>query len=79
MSFRESPSEFKPTIRFTQKELPEIKGMEINSKHTLQIEVRLKNKGEDIWGEKGIGGTFLIEGVKSIDEDKIKKLKARFQ
>lgn len=53
--------------------------MEINSKHILQIEVRLKNKGVDIWGEKGLGGTFLIEGVKAIEEDKIKKLKARFQ
>ena len=69
----------KPSIRFAEKELPEVKNWEINQKYTLQIEVRLKNKGEDIWGEKGIGGTFLIEGVKSIEEDKIKKLKAKFQ
>ena len=69
----------KPSIRFSEKELPGVKNWEINQKYTLQIEVRLKNKGEDIWGESGIGGTFLIEGVKSIEEDKIKQLTSRLK
>ena len=75
--FREAME--KTSIRFKESELPEIKNWEINQKYTLQIEVRLKNKGEDIWGEKGIGGTFLIEGVKSIEEDKIKQLTSRLK
>ncbi len=70
----------KQRIRFTERELPEIKNWEIGKKYTIQLEVRLKNKGENEWEENGVmGGSFVIDGVKSIGEDKIKKLKAKYK
>lgn len=79
----ETPSINKPSIRFTEKELPGIKDWDINKKYTLQIEVTLKSKGEDIWDEGGIGGRLQIDAVKAVgdkdQEDKVKKLKAKYQ
>jgi len=77
--FRETSREYKPTIRFSEKELPQVKEWEINKSYTLQVEVTMKNKGEDMWEAKGIGGTFQINSVKAIEEDKVKKLKAKYQ
>jgi len=72
-------SGYKPRIRFSEKELPEIKEWDINKKYKLQIEVVLKNKGEDYFEDGGIGGTFMVENVKAIEEDKIKKLKEKYE
>ena len=69
----------KKTIRFTQKELPQIKEWKVGGKYKVQIEITLENYGNDIWDEEGLGGTFLVSGVKAIEEDKIKKLKEKFQ
>ena len=72
---------YKPSIRFSDKELPELKGWEIGKKYILQIEATLKEKGEDQYSfeSTGVGGRFKVESVKAIEEDKIKKLKAKYE
>ena len=80
MGYKEPNHNHKQRIRFSEKELPELKNWPINQKYTLQIEVRLKNKGDDMWEETGMmGGIFTIEAVKAIEEDKIKKLEQKYK
>jgi len=76
MAFKDT---MRKTIRFTQKELPQIKEWPISGNYILQIEVTLKSKGDEMWDEEGLGGTFLVTGVKAIEENKIKKLKEKFK
>ena len=78
MPFRDSDR--KQRVRFTQKELPEIKNWDVGQKYIIQLEVRLKSKGENEWEETGeMGGSFVVDGVKAIEEDKIKKLKEKYR
>ena len=73
----------KQSVRFSEKELPEVKTWPVGEGYTydLQIKVRMigKRKPYDFEESKGLTGDFEIDSVKNITEDpKVKELKRKY-
>lgn len=64
-------------LRISQKEHPEIKDWEPGKTYKMEITCEMMNKGKD-WNDQ-FGGTFRINTIKIVEDDKVKKLKERYR
>lgn len=60
--------EFKPTVSFSAKQLPELKNWKVGSKYQLVLEVEQKSLREESYGKnKGeLKGSFEVLNVKAL-------------
>lgn len=64
-----SAHQVKPTITFTEKELPEIKDWKVGKKYELVVSVEMVGLEKDEWDKNKLSARFKVNRVEQEEDD----------